>query len=224
MKSIQILLFSIFLLLAINFIETSSNVHGGDRDLENPLLSDGRYNQLSTTGNDESSDSEDEADTSASAWKVPRAQFEVGVPIYGTIFGFMTAWGQDDPISLFIRAIYIMSFLVCAQVYFGFYLGCQRRPDACCSYLPRIVYTKLDFPAGPLDVSFGRWISGPFSWITAAISFLPEDAYVYLEKNAFFPNRPIIHLIFMVQLLYYFGMYDCYRGNIMTSTTTSAST
>lgn len=200
--------FLIFLLF--NFLWISMKTS----DIENRLITDetqmGSYNQLSNTETDN-----DESVEIDRFWKIPRAQYDVGVPIYGTIFGFMTSWGQDDPISLFIRAIYIMSFLVCVQIYFGFYLGCYRNPEACCSYIPRVNYVKIPFTSGPLDVSFGRWISGPFSWITAAISFLPNDAYSYLEDNAYFPQRTIIHLIFMVQLLYFFGMYDCYRSNVM---------
>lgn len=183
-----------------------------DQDLENPLLSESSQSRSRdvTVSNSALPDAD-------GSWKVPRAQFDVGVPIYGTIFGFMTAWGEDDPINVFVRAIYVMSFLVCAQVYFGFNLALQRRPGAMCPNIPRIVYHKIDFPSGPLDVSFGRWASGPFSWVTAAISFLPPDAYLYLEESAYFPKRSIIHLLFMVQLLYYFGMYDCYRQNVMQS-------
>lgn len=150
-------------------------------------------------------------------WTVPRGQFDVGVPIFGTIFGFMTAWGQDDPISLLVRAMYIVSFLVCVQIYFGFYVSVHRRGGDCCltACLPEFKYNRVDFGTNPLDVSFGRWASGPFSWISEVISFLPDEAYEYLEKTAYFPNRPIVHLVFMVQLLYYFGLYDCYRSNIV---------
>lgn len=151
------------------------------------------------------------------AWTIPRGQFDVGLPIFSTIFGFMTSFGQDDPISLLVRAIYITSFAVCVQVYFGFYVSVQRRSGSCCltSCLPEFKYNKVDFGTNPMVVSFGRWASGPLSWITEVISFLPPEAYEYLQDHAYFPNRPIIHLLFMIQLLYYFGMYDCYRSNIM---------
>lgn len=207
----------------ISFIRAANSYN----DIESPLISDDQtnrsrsqqYSQL-PTNNDSGSNSDSDDDTLVNSanqsWTIPRAQFDVGLPIYGTIFGFLTAWELNDPISLFIRAIYVMSFLVCIQVYFGFYLSCQRRPNSFCSYLPQLVYSKIDFGRGPTDVSFGRWVSGPFSWISEIFSFLPDDAYAYLEEHAYFPPRSITHLIFMVQLLYYFGMYDCYRSNIMS--------
>jgi len=160
--------------------------------------------------------SNEEADEDDGSWKIPKVQLDVGVPIYGTIFGFMTAWGLDDPINLFVRAIYVMAFLVSVQVYFGFYLTCMRSasPSDSCRYIPRLGITTIDFGNGP-KVSFGRWASGPFSWISAIFGFLPPEYYIYLQEKAGFPGQPIIHLIFMVQLLYYFGMYDCYRAATM---------
>ena len=198
-------------------------------DIESPLIKDTtlqpstsqHYSSLpdsdgSSNNNANESDDEHPASSGNESWKIPRAQYDVGLPIYGAIFGFLTAWESNDPISLFIRAIYVMSILVCIQVYFGFYLACQRRSGSCCSFIPEIVYTKIDFGRGPMDVSFGRWLSGPFSWIFEVFSFLPTEAYAYLEQHAYFPPRPITHLVFMVQLLYYFGMYDCYRNNILS--------
>lgn len=185
---------------SVNDIE-SSIIQSGDQDRQ--------YSEL--RGSDDIN--EYESVVPDRSWKIPRAQFDVGLPIYGTIFGFLTAWDEDDPLSLVIRAIYIMSFIVCVQVYFGFYISCHRR--ACCSLLPEFKYNKIDFGSNALDVSFGRWASGPFTWISEIISFLPLEAYEYLEENAYFPKRSIIHLIFMVQLLYYFGMWDCYRSNVM---------
>jgi hypothetical protein len=217
------LLFILFLTL-FSFIRAASSYN----DIESPLIPvddsnhhshSQQYRQLpNNTDNDSDRDDIDiiaNIDSNQS-WTIPRAQFDVGLPIYGTIFGFLTAWELNDPISLFIRAIYIMSFLVCVQVYFGFYLTCQRRENSFCSFIPEIVFSKIDFGRGPMDVSFGRWISGPFSWISEILSFLPDDAYAYLEEHAYFPPRSITHMIFMVQLLYYFGMYNCYRSNIMT--------
>lgn len=213
-------------ILLLGFIFTiisSIKAANSHKDIESPLITNEvnplsqNYSQIPT--NDNVDDDENLVNpTENQSWTIPRAQFDVGLPIYGTIFGLLTAWELDDPISLFIRAIYIMSFLVCVQVYFGFYLSCQRRQNSCCSYLPEIVCTKIDFGRGPMDVSFGRWVSGPFSWVSEIFSFLPEAAYAYLEEHAYFPPRSITHMIFMVQLLYYFGLYDCYRGNIMAQT------
>lgn len=210
--------FIVFFLSSITFVSAASS----QNDIESPILSNEldpqsqHYTQLRT----EEDNTDDESNqVSNQSWTIPRSQFDVGLPIYGTIFGFLTSWELNDPISLFMRAIYIMSFLACVQVYFGFYLSCQRRPESSCPYLPEIVCTKIDFGRGPTDVSFGRWASGPFSWISEIFSFLPNEAYTYLENNAYFPPRSITHMIFMVQLLYYFGMYDCYRSNIMQPST-----
>lgn len=201
-------------LITFNLIliqSASSHNHGIESQLLTVNDQDSQYSELITNDSDEVEVVPDRS------WKVPRGQFDVGLPIYGTIFGFLTAWDEDDPISLFIRAIYVMSFVVCVQVYFGFYLSCHRRQDSCCPFIPELKYNKIDFGSTAMDVSFGRWISGPFTWISEVISFLPVEAYEYLEQNAYFPRRSVIHLIFMVQLLYYFGMWDCYRSNVMAA-------
>jgi hypothetical protein len=189
-------------------------------DLESQLIpgdqnSRGQYSNL--PNHSDASDSDDEVvNEDEGSWKIPKVQLDVGVPIYGTIFGFMTAWGLDDPIDLFIRATYVMAFLVSVQIYFGFYFTCMRSasPSDSCAFIPRLGISKIDFGNGP-KVSFGRWASGPFSWISAIFGFLPPQQYAYLQEKAFFPGQPMIHLLLMVQLLYYFGLYDCYRGTIM---------
>ena len=206
-----------FLFALFNFTKAASS--HASHDVENPL-SASSSDYLPLNNNEEEED--DPTANNQRTWMIPRGQFDVGIPIFGTIFGFMTAWDQDDPISLVVRAIYIMSFLVCVQVYFGFYISVHRRGgDSCClmSCLPEFKYNRVDFGHNGMDVSFGRWASGPFSWISEIISFLPIEGYEYLENNAYFPKRSIVHLIFMVQLLYYFGLYDCYRSNIIPPST-----
>ena len=206
-------LFSVFLL---NVTGASRSVHDVETaDSDSSVYTRLRSNVDSSSSDSAESDDEDNTTAPQSGWVIPRAQFDVGLPIYGTIFGFLTSFSQTDPISLFIQSIYIMSFLVCVQVYFGFYLSCHRREGWLCALLPEIRYNGIDFGAGGMNVSFGRWISGPFSWISEIISFLPEEGYEFLRKEAHFPDRAIVHLIFMVQLLYFFGLYDCYRSNIM---------
>ena len=206
--------FALFLLFSFSFTNAS---HLMGNDVENPLITDSEYAPLATNDNDDDANNLPVAENRA--WTVPRGQFDVGIPIYGTIFGFMTSMNHDNPISLMIRAIYIMSFIVCVQVYFGFYISVQKRGGANCmtSCLPEFKYNRVDFGNNGMTVSFGRWISGPFSWITQIISLLPAEAYVYLEKEAYFPDRSIVSLIFMVQLLYYFGLFDCYRSNILAN-------
>lgn len=209
-------------LIFILILSLATLIYGADstNDIESPLIVNEldprsqHYNQLQT--NDDSDDDTVTNPPEDRSWTIPNAQFAVGLPIFGTIFGFLTSFEENDPISLFMRAIYVMSFLVCVQVYFGFYLSCQRRQNSYCPLIPEIVYTEIDFGHGPMDVSFGRWISGPFTWISEIFSFLPDEAYAKLEETGYFPPRSITHMIFMVQLFYYIGIYDCYRNNIMS--------
>lgn len=203
-------LFLLSLIFASFFIAQSAIV----QDIENPMLAEGQDHQYSQlpTNDPEPNDNPVVADRS---WKVPRGQFNIGTTIYGIIFGFLVSWGENDIISLGVQVIYLMSFIVCLQAYFGFYISCHRRVDSCCPFMPELRYNRIVFESAGGDVSFGRWVSGPFAWISEIISFLPADVYTYLEQEAYFPKRSIIHLIFMVQLLYYFGAWDCYRNNIL---------
>ena len=216
MMKVTSLFFITLLLLSFGCFASASN--RATSDISNPILSS-RSDYTPLLGDDDIEEGSGivPGSSESRAWTVPRGQFDVGVVIYGIIFGFMTSWGQDDPISLLARSIYVMSFLVCVQVYFGFYISVQKRGGSCCliSYIPEFKYNRVEFGRNGMEVSFGRWVSGPFSWIWEVLSYLPAEYYTFLMEKAYFPNRSIIHLIFMVQLLYFFGLYDCYRSNIV---------
>lgn len=202
----------------------------GQQDLEKALLSDAErttqqsssaprdYQPIRTDSDTQDAPDEQQQENTAAVapvqgqrrrWKIPRAQYEVGIPVYGAILGFMTSWTeqQDDLVSIFMRAIYALSFLVSAQLYFGFHVTLERN-GCCCAFLPRISLSWIKFPHTGNDVSALRWLSGPLSWVFAAISFMPPDGYQYLEDHFSFPRQSIVQLVFMIQLLYYVGFYN----------------
>lgn len=203
----KLVLFVIFSSLLVQFTWTSNLV--SDNDVESRR---GNYVPLPSGDEDDSVLLPENR-----PWTVSRGQYNVGIPIFGTILAFMTSWGQNGTTYIFVRAITVISFLVCAQVYFGFYISVHRRGGSCCliSCLPQFKYNRIVFESNEGDVSFGRWAAGPFTWINEIISYLPPDAYAFLEEKAYFPNRSIVHLIFVVQVLYFFGLYDFYRSNIL---------
>ena len=81
--------------------------------------------------------------------------------------------------------------------------------------MPRINYHRITYPSTDMDVSFGRWVAGPFTWIFEALAYLPDEAYDHLRQQANFPKQSVMELIFMVQFLYYLGIWDLYRKNML---------
>ena len=84
---------------SVSVFTNASHLMGND--VENPLITDSEYAPLANNDNDDDANNLPVAENRA--WTVPRGQFDVGIPIYGTIFGFATSMNQDNPISLMIR-------------------------------------------------------------------------------------------------------------------------
>ena len=208
----QIGIFFVFALILLIASTNASHIMGND--IENPLRADSEHVPLANSDNEDGASNLPVAGNRA--WTVPRGQFDVGIAIYSLIFQLMTFPDQNNPISFVISAILIMSLIICVQLYFGFYISVQKRSgaDFLTSLLPEFKYTQVDFGNDGERVPYARWASGPFSWITQILSLFPVEEEVCLEIEPYFSDKTILNLIFIVQLMYYFGYFDCNWNNI----------
>ncbi len=204
----------------VSYKKTSSN------EVANPLVSESEnengFSQLpqtdpdmeAGTGPTDVTEMQQEPQPPAVAdWKISLIQFLSGVPIHGAIIALMHSWEDDDPTSLLLKALCFVTIAVCIQNYFNFHLVWRR--NGCCGALPGIQILRLKYPATDYDVSVGRWVAGPLTWITEIFTFLPPDAYKALQGQvSYFPEPALMRLVCLIQLLYCFGVYDVYRESL----------
>jgi hypothetical protein len=210
----------LLLFIKVKLVCSSSNLNVS-RDIESLLIEDSvnnnQYIALSASDENSSSDSNITTTDENPEWKVPLAQYYIGFPINGIIFGFLTTLSQEGFFSYLFEAVYFVSFIVCVHLYFGFSLSFHHLEESCCSFIPIPKISRVIFPSNEMDVTFFRWIVGPISWIFEVFSYLPPGSFSYLKRKAYFPDQSIFHLMFMVTFLFYLGVADWYKKSMMRS-------
>ncbi len=139
---------------------------------------------------------------------IPHGQYVHGAHIMLASILSAILIDNDDVFSKVISVLVYMSFACSVPRYFGYalgfsckvsepeFVGGQRR------FSGGFICKKLNFPPYRM-VSFARWLNGLILFATSFIFFLPPDCYKNLEKNYHFPDYIVIHILVIIQVLFY---------------------
>ena len=140
--------------------------------------------------------------------QVPSVQYDNAFRIFITIFCIFKFIEAKEYFYEVLAILSVMTLPVQLQLYFGYYF------TYAIDYCP-IVLNKIKYCHGGNFVSFNRWLLTPFSWITEILLLLPVKNYQQLQP--YLPQRNVLLMIFLVQILHYIGLFDILASNCKQS-------
>lgn len=94
------------------------------------------------------------------------------------------------------------------QLYFGRYFYCQVSCDTCSL---QFGFERFHFQPENSRVSLERWALAPLAWITEIIVLLPHEYFLEVQNILHWPSKAVFLLVFFVQMLHYWGVFELFR-------------
>lgn len=142
------------------------------------------------------------------AGKVPYYQYSASWGVQLPLFFLVSFYKHESNSAQILCAVSAYCIFLCVPVYFGYWPIIPITFDA--SYKPTFNLQRINLNPNGIFLSWKRWITGPFFWLSELILLLPNDIYSQLQSKFKLLDRPQLIFVFVLLGLQFFGVFELY--------------